>query len=230
MATAAACYGCCGRKHLFRWPQNLHHGRNHDQRTFVPAWFAQHGSTDVARHLWRSPRRSMRRKPWVSPPRLVSGTGWAGAIPCGRPLACRWPYQLVLLVSGLAGGACGRALSRRRWRRICPCVGRSDVWYRNFHGFTSRCVAPYHAGLRRWSAYCSSSNGKQRQVRGRQWRGLTLPRHLWCGAIGTNGCMLFQIAPGPDVLPLEIVAVRKPSHALVVTIRCWPMPWRKRKR
>ena len=28
-----------------------------------------------------------------------------------------------------------------------------DVWYRNFHGFSSRSVAPYHQGLRRLPAY-----------------------------------------------------------------------------
>jgi glucose-6-phosphate isomerase len=32
-------------------------------------------------------------------------------------------------------------------------LGLLDVWYRNFHGFASRSVAPYHAGLRRLPAY-----------------------------------------------------------------------------
>lgn len=40
-----------------------------------------------------------------------------------------------------------------------------DVWYRQFHGFASRCVVPYHDGLRRLPAYLQQlemeSNGKR---------------------------------------------------------------------
>jgi len=28
-------------------------------------------------------------------------------------------------------------------------LGLLDVWNRNFHGYASRCIAPYHHGLRR---------------------------------------------------------------------------------
>ena len=45
-----------------------------------------------------------------------------------------------------------------------------DVWYRNFHGFTSRCVAPYHQGLARLPAYLQQlemeSNGKSVDLSG----------------------------------------------------------------
>ena len=44
-------------------------------------------------------------------------------------------------------------------------LGLLDVWYRNFHGFTSRSVAPYHQGLQRLPAYLQQlemeSNGKR---------------------------------------------------------------------
>ncbi|NCP55418.1 MAG: glucose-6-phosphate isomerase, partial [Rhodoferax sp.] len=44
-------------------------------------------------------------------------------------------------------------------------LGLLDVWYRNFHGFTSRSVAPYHAALKRYPAYLQQlemeSNGKR---------------------------------------------------------------------
>jgi glucose-6-phosphate isomerase len=43
-------------------------------------------------------------------------------------------------------------------------LGLLDVWYRNFHGFSSRSVAPYHQGLKRLPAYLQQlemeSNGK----------------------------------------------------------------------
>ncbi|HET7526201.1 MAG TPA: glucose-6-phosphate isomerase, partial [Burkholderiaceae bacterium] len=43
-------------------------------------------------------------------------------------------------------------------------LGLIDVWYRNFHGFATRCVAPYHQGLARLPAYLQQlemeSNGK----------------------------------------------------------------------
>jgi glucose-6-phosphate isomerase len=35
-------------------------------------------------------------------------------------------------------------------------LGLLDVWYRNFHGYTSRSVAPYHQGLKRCPPICSS--------------------------------------------------------------------------
>jgi glucose-6-phosphate isomerase len=98
-------------------------------------------------------------------------------------------------------------------------LGLLDVWYRNFHGFTSRCVAPYHAGLRRWSAYLQQlemeSNGKRVSASGEALAYATSPV-LW-GEPGTNGQHAFfqMLHQGSDVLPLEIVAVRKPAHPLV---------------
>ncbi|MBS0341585.1 MAG: glucose-6-phosphate isomerase, partial [Proteobacteria bacterium] len=44
-------------------------------------------------------------------------------------------------------------------------LGLLDVWYRNFHRFTSRSIAPYHSAMRRLPAYLQQlemeSNGKQ---------------------------------------------------------------------
>ena len=97
-------------------------------------------------------------------------------------------------------------------------LGLLDVWYRNFHGFTSRCVAPYHAGLGRWSAYLQQlemeSNGKRVAANGDALAYATSPV-LW-GEPGTNGQHAFfqMLHQGSDVLPLEIVAVRQPSHRL----------------
>ena len=97
-------------------------------------------------------------------------------------------------------------------------LGLLDVWYRNFHGFTSRSIAPYHSALRRLPAYLQQlemeSNGKR--VDG---DGATLPFGtspvLW-GESGTNGQHAYfqMLHQGTDVVPLEFVAVKTPRHNL----------------
>ena len=93
-----------------------------------------------------------------------------------------------------------------------------DVWYRNFLGFTSRCIAPYHAGLRRlaahWQQLEMESNGKRVDQAGRALPFATSPV-LW-GEPGSNGQHAFfqMLHQGTDVLPLEIVAVRECAHPL----------------
>ena len=97
-------------------------------------------------------------------------------------------------------------------------LGLLDVWYRNFHGFTSRSVAPYHQGLKRLPAYLQQlemeSNGKRVAQDGSPLTCVTSPV-LW-GEPGTNGQHAFfqMLHQGAEVLPLEIVAVRKASHPL----------------
>ena len=93
-----------------------------------------------------------------------------------------------------------------------------DIWYRNFHGFTSRSIAPYHSALRRLPAYLQQlemeSNGKCVDAQGQALRFATAPV-LW-GEPGTNGQHAFfqMLHQGTDVVPVEFVAVRKPRHAL----------------
>ncbi|WP_338820809.1 glucose-6-phosphate isomerase [Acidovorax temperans] len=97
-------------------------------------------------------------------------------------------------------------------------LGLLDVWYRNFYGFTSRCVAPYHASMCRYAAYLQQlemeSNGKRVALDGSTLTCATSPS-IW-GEPGTNGQHAFfqMLHQGADVLPLEIVAVRKASHPL----------------
>ena len=97
-------------------------------------------------------------------------------------------------------------------------LGLLDVWYRNFHGFSSRCVAPYHSALKRFPAYLQQlemeSNGKRVDKSGQ-----ALPFHtspvVW-GEPGTNGQHAFfqMLHQGTDVIPLEFIAVKNPSHDL----------------
>ena len=97
-------------------------------------------------------------------------------------------------------------------------LGLLDVWYRNFHGFTSRSIAPYHSALRRVPAYLQQlemeSNGKRVDAQGRALSCATSPV-LW-GEPGTNGQHAYfqMLHQGTDVVPVEFIAVKTPAHAL----------------
>ena len=97
-------------------------------------------------------------------------------------------------------------------------LGLLDVWYRNFHGFSSRCIAPYSHNLRRLPAYLQQlemeSNGKGVDLRGQPVAYATSPV-IW-GEPGTNGQHAFfeMIHQGPDVIPVEFIAAQAPGPFL----------------
>ena len=97
-------------------------------------------------------------------------------------------------------------------------LGLLDVWYRNFHGFTSRSIAPYHSALQRLPAYLQQlemeSNGKRVDAQGEALPFGTSPV-LW-GEPGTNGQHAYfqMLHQGTDVVPVEFVAVRQAQHTL----------------
>ncbi|MDA7416748.1 glucose-6-phosphate isomerase [Xenophilus arseniciresistens] len=97
-------------------------------------------------------------------------------------------------------------------------LGLLDVWYRNFKGFGSRSIAPYHAQLSRLPAYLQQlemeSNGKRVDRAGRPLAVDTSPV-LW-GEPGTNGQHAYfqMLHQGSDVVPLEFIAVREAEHTL----------------
>lgn len=104
-------------------------------------------------------------------------------------------------------------------RRNLPLrLGLLDVWYRNFLGFTSRSIAPYHSALRRLPAYLQQlemeSNGKRVDLQGQPLPFGTAPV-LW-GEPGTNGQHAYfqMLHQGTDVVPVEFIAVRKAKHQL----------------
>ena len=106
------------------------------------------------------------------------------------PLACNLPVLLALL----------------------------DVWHRNFEGYTSRCVAPYHYGLRRLPAYLQQlemeSNGKHMDVRGQALPFASAP--VTWGEVGTNAQHAFfqMLHQGSDVVPVEFLLVCSSAHDL----------------
>ena len=97
-------------------------------------------------------------------------------------------------------------------------MGLLDVWYRNFLNYTSRSIAPYHSALRRVPAYLQQlemeSNGKHVDRNGHVLTYGTSPV-LW-GEPGTNGQHAYfqMLHQGTDVVPLEFIAVKKPTHGL----------------
>ena len=96
-------------------------------------------------------------------------------------------------------------------------LGLLDVWYRNFHGFGSRSIAPYSSALRRWPAYLQQlemeSNGKRVDRDGQMLPFDTSPV-LW-GEPGTNGQHAYfqMLHQGTSVVPVEFVAVKTAAHA-----------------
>jgi glucose-6-phosphate isomerase len=96
-------------------------------------------------------------------------------------------------------------------------LGLLDVWYRNFHGFGSRSVAPYHQGLKRLPAYLQQlemeSNGKRVDLEGDALPYATSPV-VW-GEPGTNGQHAYfqMLHQGTDVIPVEFILVKRPGHA-----------------
>jgi glucose-6-phosphate isomerase len=103
-------------------------------------------------------------------------------------------------------------------RNLPTLLGLLDVWYRNFHGFTSRSVAPYHQGLARLPAYLQQlemeSNGKRVDSAGAPLPFATSPV-IW-GEPGTNGQHAYfqMLHQGSDVIPVEFLAVKTPAHTL----------------
>ena len=97
-------------------------------------------------------------------------------------------------------------------------MGLLDIWYRNFFGYGSRCVAPYSHGLRRLSAYLQQlemeSNGKGMDVHNQLLPYSTSPV-VW-GEPGTNGQHAFfqMIHQGRDVIPVEFIAARDGGKTL----------------
>ncbi len=97
-------------------------------------------------------------------------------------------------------------------------LGLLDIWYRIFHGFTSRCIAPYSHGLRRLSGYLQQlemeSNGKAVDWQGRVLPYATAPV-VW-GEPGTNGQHAFfqMLHQGSDTIPVEFIVLRRGGRDL----------------
>ncbi|MDQ7968376.1 MAG: glucose-6-phosphate isomerase [Oxalicibacterium faecigallinarum] len=97
-------------------------------------------------------------------------------------------------------------------------MGLVGIWNRNFLGSDSVSIAPYHQDLALFPGYLQQlemeSNGKRVHVDGNAVDFATCPV-IW-GDTGTNGQhAYFQLLhQGSDVIPVDFIAVLKPSHQL----------------
>jgi len=186
------------------------------------AWFERSGASDIARHFCA----------------LTSNVAAANAFGITTTFGFRdwvggryslWsaiglPIAIAIGAEGFRAFLAGAHAMDQHFRqtpleRNLPVrLALLDVWYRNFHGFTSRSIAPYHSALKRWPAYLQQlemeSNGKRVDCRGEALPFATAPV-LW-GEPGTNGQHAYfqMLHQGTDVVPVEFVAVKKAMHSL----------------
>jgi glucose-6-phosphate isomerase len=186
------------------------------------AWFAAQGGTDTARHF-----AALTTNVEAAQAFGISTTfgfwDWVG----GRYSlwsAIGLPLAIAIGPQGFREFLAGAHDMDEHFRTAPPAsnlpmrLGLLDVWYRNFHGFTSRSIAPYHSALKRYPAYLQQlemeSNGKRVDASGEALPFATSPA-LW-GEPGTNGQHAYfqMLHQGSDVVPVEFVAVKKARHAL----------------
>ncbi|MEX8519577.1 MAG: glucose-6-phosphate isomerase [Leptothrix sp. (in: b-proteobacteria)] len=184
------------------------------------AWFVANGGTDVARHFVAT-TTNLEAAAKFGVTTTFGFWDWVG----GRYSlwsAIGLPLAIALGAEGfqalLAGAhAMDRHFASAPLEANLPIqLGLLDVWYRNFHGFTSRSVAPYHQGLRRLPAYLQQlemeSNGKCVDLDGQPLPYGTSPV-VW-GEAGTNGQHAYfqMLHQGTDVIPVEFIAVKTTNY------------------
>ena len=186
------------------------------------AWFLAQGGTDTARHFAALTTNVAAAKAFG-----ISTTfgfwDWVG----GRYSmwsAIGLPIAIAIGAEGFRSLLAGAHAMDEHFRtaplqqNLPVRLGLLDVWYRNFHGFTSRSIAPYHSALKRLPAYLQQlemeSNGKRVDAQGEALPFGTSPV-LW-GEPGTNGQHAYfqMLHQGTDVVPMEFVAVKKARHDL----------------
>jgi glucose-6-phosphate isomerase len=186
------------------------------------AWFEQQGGKDVARHF-AALTTNVEAARQFGIATTFGFWDWVG----GRYSlwsAIGLPIAIAIGAQGFRELLAGAHAMDEHFRtaplaRNLPVrLGLLDVWYRNFHGFTSRSIAPYHSALRRLPAYLQQlemeSNGKSVDAQGRPLAFGTSPV-LW-GEPGTNGQHAYfqMLHQGTDRVPVEFIAVREPAHEL----------------
>jgi glucose-6-phosphate isomerase len=186
------------------------------------AWFDQQGGTDVARHFAALTTNVEAAREFG----ITTTFGfwdWVG----GRYSlwsAIGLPIAIAIGAQGFRELLAGAYAMDEHFRsapteqNLPVRLGLLDVWYRNFHGFASRSIAPYHSALRRLPAYLQQlemeSNGKSVDAQG-QMLGYGTSPVLW-GEPGTNGQHAYfqMLHQGTDRVPVEFIAVRSAAHGL----------------
>lgn len=184
------------------------------------AWFLAHGGTDTRRHFVAT-TTNVKAAAEFGIDTTFGFWDWVGGryslwSAIGLPIALAVGTDNFRAL--LAGAhAMDQHFAQAPLERNLPVVlGLLDIWYRNFHGFSSRSVAPYHQGLKRLPAYLQQlemeSNGKCVDLSGAALPYGTSPV-VW-GEPGTNGQHAYfqMLHQGTDVIPVEFIAVKRPTH------------------
>jgi glucose-6-phosphate isomerase len=186
------------------------------------AWFESQGGRDVGRHFAALTTNVAAAREFG----ITTTFGfwdWVGGryslwSAIGLPIAIAIGAQRFREFLAGARAMDGHFANTPLERNLPARLGLLDVWYRDFHGFTSRNVAPYHSALRRFPAYLQQlemeSNGKRVDREGRLLPYATAPV-VW-GEPGTNGQHAYfqMLHQGTDVVPVEFIAVRDAAHTL----------------
>jgi len=184
------------------------------------AWFLAQGGTDIARHF-AATTTNVKAAAEFGIDTTFGFWDWVGGryslwSAIGLPIAVAiGEANFRALLAGAQ--AMDRHFATSPAAQNLPLLlGLVDVWYRNFHRFTSRSVAPYHQGLKRLPAYLQQlemeSNGKCVDIGGAPLPFGTSPV-VW-GEPGTNGQHAYfqMLHQGTDVIPVEFIAVRTAAH------------------
>jgi glucose-6-phosphate isomerase len=184
------------------------------------AWFTARGGTDTARHF-AATTTNVAAAAAFGITRTFGFWDWVGGryslwSAIGLPIAIAvGERHFRALLEG--AHAMDRHFTQAPAGRNVPLLlGLLDVWYRNFHGFASRSVAPYHQGLARLPAYLQQlemeSNGKGVDMQGRALPFSTSPV-VW-GEAGTNGQHAYfqMLHQGTDTVPVEFILVKRTTH------------------
>lgn len=188
-------------------------------------WFLQHGKeTDLAAHFVAVSTNTEAVSGFgIDPENMFPFWDWVGGrysvwSAIGLPLALAAGFDRF--EEFLAGARemdehFRNAPLERNMPVILALIG---VWYRNYFGFGSLTIAPYHQDLKYFPGYLQQlemeSNGKQVRMDGTPADHATCPV-IW-GDVGTNGQhAYFQLLhQGSDVIPVDFIAAVQPSHGL----------------
>ncbi|WP_028603677.1 glucose-6-phosphate isomerase [Ottowia thiooxydans] len=185
-------------------------------------WFLAQGGTDVARHFV-GVTCNVEAASQFGISRVFSIWDWVGGryslwSAVGLPLAIAIGSEGFRALLAGASAMDQHFASAPIETNLPLRLALLDVWQCDFLGLRSRCVAPYHHGLRRLPAYLQQlemeSNGKGVDASGRALSFSTSPV-VW-GEAGSNGQHAFfqMLHQGPEVIPVEFIAVREPAHSL----------------
>ena len=181
------------------------------------AWFEAQGGTDIARHFVAT-TTNVKAAAAFGITTTFGFWDWVGGryslwssigLPIALAIGADHFRELLAGAHAMDRHFAGAPLAAN----LPALLGLLDVWYRNFHGATSRSVAPYHQGLRRLPAYLQQlemeSNGKRVDREGEPLAYGTSPV-VW-GEPGTNGQHAYfqMLHQGTDVIPVEFILVRR---------------------